>query len=93
MRCLIGYDIADARRLRRVQRHLSQYARPLQRSIYLLEGTEALLSCCQDGLQQRIDPTRDDVRLYSLTQDTRLLSAGRLFTPDGVWLSPPTRGR
>lgn len=95
MRCLIAYDIADPRRLRRVQRHLAQHARPLQRSVYLFDGTDGLLARCVDGLQARIDPACDDVRLYALTQDARLLGAGRPLTPDGVWLAgdpppPPT---
>lgn len=86
MRCLIAYDIADRRRLQRVQRHMQQYGRALQRSVYLFEGHDAVLARCLDGLKQRIDPTCDDVRLYAISQTARLLSAGRPLSLEGVWL-------
>ena len=87
MRCLITYDIANSRRLQRVQRHRQQYARALQRSVYLFEGTNVALAHCIDGLKQCIDPERDDVRLYAISQAQRLLNAGHALTPEGIWLA------
>lgn len=86
MRCLIAYDIADARRLQRVQRHMQQHARALQRSVYLFEGHDAALARCLDGVKQRIDPACDDVRVYAISQTTRLLHAGKALSVDGIWL-------
>ncbi len=87
MRCLIAYDICEPRRLQRVQRHLQQYARPLQRSVYLFEGNEADFSRCLTGLEQRIDAHHDDIRIYGIARMSQLQSIGAGLNPEGIWLS------
>ena len=38
MQYLIGYDIADPKRLQRIYRRMTKYAPPIQYSIFLFEG-------------------------------------------------------
>ena len=46
MQYLIGYDIADPKRLQRIHRRMTKYATPIQYSIFLFEGSEKLLTEC-----------------------------------------------
>ena len=46
MQYLIGYDIADPKRLQRIHRRMTKYATPIQYSIFLFEGSEKLLTQC-----------------------------------------------
>lgn len=87
MRYLIAYDIRDPCRLRRVHRHLTQYARAIQYSVYLYDGNETGFARCVAGLHERIDPCHDDVRIYGIGAPGQLLTAGRELNPEGVWLS------
>jgi CRISPR-associated protein Cas2 len=84
---LIAYDITEARRLQKLQRYLQQSARALQRSVYLLEGNQAEFALCLAGIQQRIHPQHDDVRIYRISTPARLLCKGRSLNPEGVWIS------
>ena len=43
---LIGYDIADPKRLQRIYRRMTNYATPIQYSVFILDGTEKLLKQC-----------------------------------------------
>jgi CRISPR-associated endonuclease Cas2 len=87
MRYLITYDIVDARRSQRVQRHLQQCARALQRSVYLFEGSAAQFTLCLSGIDARIDPHHDDVRLYAIANMASLRLEGRTTLPEGVCIS------
>ena len=87
MRYLIAYDIADSRRLQKLQRHMQQYAQSLQRSVYLFEGSEANFNQCLAGIVKRIHPQHDDVRIYAISTPSRLLCKGRNVNTDGVWVS------
>ena len=89
MRCLICYDITAPRRSQRVVRHMQQHARAVQLSIFLFEGNKAAFERCLDGLKKRIDPKKDDVRIYAIGSPTQLIMAGLPLEPEGVWLSGP----
>ena len=43
---LIGYDIADPKRLQRIHRRMTNYATPIQYSVFILNGSEKLLKQC-----------------------------------------------
>jgi CRISPR-associated protein Cas2 len=87
MQCLIAYDISDSRRLQRVHRHLQQYARAIQRSVFLFEGEQADFDRCFAGIEQRINRHHDDVRVYAISTLSQLITAGRPLNPEGIWLS------
>ena len=64
--CLIAYDIAQPRRLRRLHRKLSRLAMPLQYSVFYAEVTDAGLARVVALIEGLIDPKVDDVRVYQL---------------------------
>lgn len=63
---LVCYDVASPRRLGRVRRWLVRHAVPAQYSVFVATGTKADIDALVHGLAKRIDPRRDDVRLYPL---------------------------
>ena len=84
---LIAYDIADPRRLARVHRHLKRYAIPVQYSVFVFQGSQIMLERVLDGIQERIEPTADDVRAYHLPHRCEVAMLGRQYLPDGVVLA------
>lgn len=86
-RWLIAYDIADSRRLQRARRLLCTQTLPLQNSVYLFRGS-------QDGAQQllaqlaeQLNAREDDLRLYPLPPNARLLALSGSALPQGILLS------
>lgn len=69
-RYLIAYDIASPRRLGRVFRYLKSVSVPIQYSVFVGVFSHAELHQVLDRLRELIHPTKDDVRLYSLPEDT-----------------------
>lgn len=82
-RWLLAHDIRDKKRLQRVWRFLSQEGVRLQYSVYLLAGTRQQVEAIIDRLQQLIDESADDVRIYPLTENTRIWGLGTQFNDDG----------
>ncbi len=73
---LIAYDISDPKRLARVHRFLKERALALQYSVFVLEGGEELRRTVQQGIEARIDPARDDVRIYALPEGVEVQPLG-----------------
>lgn len=87
--CLIAYDIADPKRLRRVHALLKGRALPLQYSVFLGRFTGKELDDLEQELRRRIHPKQDDVRIYALPGLTQPVSIGRPVLPAGVsWAAP-----
>lgn len=82
-RWLLAHDISDKRRLQRVWRFLSKEGVRLQYSVYLLAGTCHQVEAIIDRLLQLIDDRADDVRIYPLTENTRIWGLGTQFNDDG----------
>lgn len=82
---LIGYDVADPRRLARVHRHLSRNALALQRSVFALYGTSADLDDAMVALADLTHPREDDVRAYAFNA-VHIRVMGRPLLPDGILL-------
>jgi CRISPR-associated protein Cas2 len=61
---LICYDIADAKRLRRAERIVSNAAQRLQDSLYASELSEEQLLVLQEQLASALDLSVDTVRFY-----------------------------
>jgi len=84
---LVAYDISDPKRLTRVHRFLKERALALQYSVFVLEGSEELRQTVQRGIEARIDPVRDDVRMYALPEGVEVQPLGAAEPlPDGVVL-------
>lgn len=62
----IAYDIADPRRLRRVERALAAVGARVHNSLFLCELTPAELAALQSALAERIDAGADVVRYTPL---------------------------
>ena len=73
---LVSYDIREPRRLQRVHHFLKQRAVALQYSVFVFEGTEADLQAVRRGIEDRIDPAEDDVRIYTLPEGVEVLPVG-----------------
>lgn len=82
-RWLLAHDIRDKRRLQRVWRFLRQEGVRLQYSVYLLAGTRQHVENIIDRLRDLIDEAADDVRVYPLTENTRIWGLGTQFNDDG----------
>lgn len=85
---LIAYDIADPGRLRRVHRYLTQRAVAVQYSLFALDAGATTIAEVRDGLAERIDPGKDDVRLYALPAHPDIITLGQAASlPQGVVLT------
>ena len=87
---VIGYDIADPRRLARVYRRLCAHATPLEYSVFLLVGSEHAKAQCLAEVAGIIDGKADDVRCYALPGRGFQARIGRASLPLGVtWTGLP----
>jgi CRISPR-associated protein Cas2 len=82
-RWLLAHDIRDKKRLQRVWRYLRQEGVRLQYSVYLLAGTRRQVEAIIERLRELIDERADDVRIYPLTENTRIWGLGTQFNDDG----------
>jgi CRISPR-associated protein Cas2 len=82
-RWLLAHDIRDKKRLQRVWRYLRQEGVRLQYSVYLLAGTRHQVEAIIERLRELIDERADDVRIYPLTENTRIWGLGTQFNEDG----------
>jgi CRISPR-associated protein Cas2 len=85
-RWLLAHDIRDPRRLQRVWRYMRKEGVRLQYSVYVLAGTRHQIEIVLDHLRTLIDEQADDVRVYPLSENTRIWSLGTQFDDDGNFL-------
>ncbi len=90
---LIAYDIAEPRRLARLQRYVKTVAAPVQYSLYLAQETRAGIHAIRDALAARIHPQQDDVRIYQLPKRTNIIHYGKRPLPEGLLLLQADPGR
>lgn len=87
---VIGYDIADPRRLQRVHRVMCTFAAPLEYSIFLLVGRAADKDRCLLEIAALIEKGEDDVRCYPLPSRGFQSRIGRASLPEGIqWTGLP----
>lgn len=87
---IIGYDIADPRRLQRVHRAMCEHATPLEYSVFLLVGNERAKDLCLGDVAALIEQGEDDVRCYPLPLRGFQGRIGRASLPHGVqWTGLP----
>ena len=87
---VIGYDIANPRRLQRVHRAMCAMATPLEYSVFLLVGTARTRDACLAAISALIDPREDDVRCYPLPLRGFQRRIGRASLPEGIqWTGLP----
>ena len=87
---VIGYDIANPRRLQRVHREMCKHATPLEYSVFLLVGDAAARNRCLEKMSALIDDDEDDVRCYPLPARGFQGRVGRASLPAGIqWTGLP----
>ena len=87
---VIGYDIAQPRRLQRVHRAMCKHATPLEYSVFLLVGSEADKDRCLAEMAALIELREDDVRCYPLPARGFQGRIGRASLPEGIqWTGFP----
>jgi len=89
-RYLVCYDIANPKRLSRLQRYVAAQAMMLQYSVYLLYATERERDAFIAGMRQRINPQMDDVRIYPLPTEVKMHTIGMdiSYINSNVWITP-----
>ena len=84
---LICYDIAeDPKRLNQVARYLGKVAFRVQYSVFVGSFFEHSLKGVLRGLEQIIDPRKDDVRCYPLPDQAEVVLLGPQLFPDDILL-------
>jgi CRISPR-associated protein Cas2 len=83
---LVGYDIADKRRLNRVHRFLKGRAIPVQYSVFVFRGSQTALQVVLGGISELISTNEDDVRAYHLPDRCEVAMLGCQDLPEGVFL-------
>ncbi len=87
---VIGYDIANPRRLQRVHREMCKHATPLEYSVFLLVGNEHAKDACLARMAGLIEDGEDDVRCYPLPVRGFQGRVGRASLPEGIqWTGLP----
>lgn len=87
---VIGYDIADPRRLQRVHREMCKHATPLEYSVFLLVGSTRTKDLCLAKMAALIEDREDDVRCYPLPVRGFQGRVGRASLPLGIqWTGLP----
>lgn len=84
---LVAYDIADPRRLSRLHRFLKKQAVPVQYSVFCFEGSAMQLGRLARDIEDYIDPSTDDVRIYQVPEHLQCDVLGHGTLPEGVLLS------
>ena len=87
---VIGYDIANPRRLQRVHREMCKHATPLEYSVFLLVGDALAKDRCLAQMAGLIEDVEDDVRCYPLPVRGFQGRVGRASLPAGIqWTGLP----
>lgn len=93
MQCwLIGYDVSNPKRLQRIHRLMTNWATPIEYSIFLFTGTARDLEKCLTAVNEQMNAKFDDVRCYPLPARGLQERLGRATLPEGIqWTALPSR--
>ena len=83
---LICYDIANPKRLGRVHRKVIKHALFIQFSVYYLQGNRRELDALLSDLQDVIDESYDDIRVYPVEPLSNSWQIGVSWLPEEVGL-------
>jgi len=89
---LIGYDIADPKRLGKIHRRLKKDAIPVQYSLFLYNGTQRDTRKLLDELALIINRKEDDVRAYPIPSNPEIHSIGQCGFLDNIILTDENFG-
>jgi len=84
---IISYDIANERRLNRIHNYLKGQGVHLQKSVFYCLLSRERLKKIQDDLQQKINNSVDDIRIYPLVANFKPIILGQGDrVPEGIWV-------
>lgn len=69
MTWIIAYDVSDDRRRARLLKRLKQFGLPVQRSVFLVEGSRAVVQRLTDTLAGCLDSATDQLCAWPLKQE------------------------
>ena len=85
---LICYDIRQPARLAKIYRFLRQEALALQKSVFYARLTRQELDAIVAQLQQLMDETVDDIRIFPLQAGQSIRWHGRPLLPECIDFGP-----
>jgi CRISPR-associated endonuclease Cas2 len=74
---ILAYDIANPKRLVKIHRFIKHRGIAIQKSVFLIQGTEPQLVCLLDRIVKLMDIKCDDLRAYPI------------FHPRKIWANNP----
>ncbi len=83
---LIGYDIAEPKRLKKIHEYLKKIAIPVQYSLFFTESSARDIDKLSKVLAAAINPKHDDIRIYLLPLHTDIVYYGKRILPEGLLL-------
>jgi CRISPR-associated protein Cas2 len=83
---LLSYDIANPRRLVRIHRLVSESGLSLQYSVFYFFSSAREMRGLKEVLRRKIDPRRDDIRIYPLPRRIQVDTLGKAPVAEGVLL-------
>ena len=84
---LVGYDIREPRRLRRVHRLMRKQGLAAQYSAFTVEADDVQILAVLRALEGTIDVREDDVRAYHLPASCPVWRLGAQGWPDGLCIA------
>ncbi len=81
---LLSYDIGDPKRLLRIHRAVSEEGLALQYSVFYFYATAEEMQRMGEILENKIDPRRDDIRIYALPAKIQVDTLGKAPVASGV---------
>jgi len=91
---LLAYDIAHPQRLRQIHRAVRREGVAVQRSLFLVYGTQDDIEALLDRLETLMNPCEDDLRAYPVDEPASLWLRGQgvihgALLADGLMPPPP----
>jgi len=83
---LVCYDVTDPRRLARVFKCLRGHGIPIQKSVFLVDASQAQMAALAQRLAELIDATQDRLNAYRLLAHGQHVIMGEPLVHADVWL-------
>jgi len=81
---LIAYDVADSKRLRKVFRIVSDYAIPVQFSVFEASLSTREFQALMEELSAVVDAQFDSIRCYKLSPGALCMALGQVRGGDAI---------
>lgn len=86
---IVGYDVADRRRLQKIHKFMTSIGMPIQKSVFLVDCSEMRIKVCLREVSRLLNLRADDCRCYRLPVRGLRLHLGRAALPKGIVMGGP----